>query len=261
MPLSLAQQALWFLDQLAPGEPTFNVASAVRIAGPLDVEVLGRSFDEMIRRHEALRTTFAVRDGRPVQIIDAESVAADERDGPERLARRFAARPRPNAWRWRNRVVHSTWAAGPLARVRVLVLGPQDHVLLLTMHHIITDGWSFWVASRELAVLYEAFRQGLPSPLPEPPVQYADYAIWQRNWLQGDVLEDLLGYWSGQLEGAEPLELPTDRPRPALRTSRGAWHAFALPPGSRSPWSALPPRGGHAVHVAAGGVPDAPASV
>src|SRR5207249_1069100 len=119
---------------------------------------------------------------------------------------------------------------GPLVRAQVLRLGDREHVILLTLHHIITDGWSMGVAARELAALYETYTTGSPSLLPELPIQYADYAVWQRQYLQGEVLDELQAYWSRQLRGLVPLELPTDRPRPAVRSSRGDAHFFALSP-------------------------------
>ncbi|WP_406694054.1 amino acid adenylation domain-containing protein [Singulisphaera sp. Ch08] len=228
-PASLAQQSLWFLDRLAPGQPTFNINGAARLKGPLDVEALDHAFNEIVRRHDALRTTFAMSDGSPVQVIaparELRLATMDLRHWPEqrreaeaeRLAHDEARRP-------------FNLAQGPLVRAVLLQLGDFDHVLLLTMHHIVTDGWSFGVAVRELATLYESRRAGVQSPLPELPIQYADFATWQRNWLQGDVLEGLIGYWTKQLAGVSPLEMPTDRPRPAVRAARGANRLFAISP-------------------------------
>ncbi|SIO25216.1 amino acid adenylation domain-containing protein [Singulisphaera sp. GP187] len=228
-PASLAQQSLWFLDRLAPGQPTFNINGAARLKGPFDIKALEHAFNEIVRRHDALRTTFAMSDGSPIQVIaparELFLAVEDLRHWPEprreaeaeRLAHEEARRP-------------FDLARGPLVRAALLRLGEFDHVLLLTMHHIVTDGWSFGVAVRELAALYESRRAGLPSPLPELPIQYADFATWQRNWLQGDVLEGLIGYWTKQLAGVSPLELPTDRPRPAVRAARGANRLFAIGP-------------------------------
>jgi amino acid adenylation domain-containing protein len=229
LPLSYSQQALWFLDQYSPGEATFNVTSAVRIIGPLDVEAFGWSFAQIVRRHEALRTTFAQVDGRPVQVI------RDDLTIPLDVLDLSGLEP---AERERELQRHATDEArqpfdlecGPLARCRLIVLRESEHALLLTMHHIITDGWSFWIAAREIAVHYEAFRQGDARPLSELPIQYADYAAWQRGQLQGPALEKLLGYWTKQLAGVPPLELPTDHPRPPLRTSHGAIRLFGLEP-------------------------------
>ncbi len=226
-PLSFAQQALWFLDRLAPGRSTFNVSSAVRIAGPLDLAALARGFGEIVRRHESLRTTFVARDGRPVQVVsddgaflleteDLRGLAAPDRE-PE--ARRLAVEESRRPF---------DLGRGPLVRAKVLRLGDAENVVLLSMHHIVTDGWSFGVAAGELAAIYDAFRQGRPSPLPELPIQGSDFARWQRSWLQGPVLDRLLAYWTGRLSGLVALELPTDRPRPAIRHERGATRFFEL---------------------------------
>jgi amino acid adenylation domain-containing protein len=227
IPASFAQQALWFLEQLDPGRPTFNVSAAVQVQGPLDVDALSRAFDEIVRRHEILRTTFALVDGRPIQRIDRVSPARleihslgelpeDKRsDEARRLAIEAASRP-------------FELGAGPLVRATLVSLGDRDNAVILTMHHIITDGWSFGVAAGELATLYESHRAGRPSPLRELPVQYADFARWQREWMRGDVMEDLLAYWSERLSGVPALELPTDRPRPAIRSARGGIRFFKL---------------------------------
>ncbi|MDR3635926.1 MAG: amino acid adenylation domain-containing protein [Isosphaeraceae bacterium] len=228
LPLSFSQQALWFLDRLTPGQPTFNVPAAVRIQGPLDAPALERSFHEIVHRHEALRTTFPAVDGRPLQAIapelaprltplDLSALPLDEREAEtRRLAAEEARTP-------------FDLAHGPLVRARLLRLGEGEHVLLLTLHHIVTDGWSMGVAARELAALYESDTNGTPSPLTDPPIQFADYAAWQRQWLDGKVLEDRLAYWSRQLDGLTPLDLPTDRPRPAVRSARGDIRFFTLP--------------------------------
>jgi amino acid adenylation domain-containing protein len=227
-PTSFAQESLWFLDRLNPGLPTFNVTAAVRVSGPLDPDILTRAFAEIVRRHEALRTTFEVVDGRPVQVVspgvNAVLAVTDLSDLPE--GRRAAEAERLATEEAREPFDLSR---GPLARARVLRLGERDHAVLLTMHHAVTDGWSFGVAARELAVIYEAFRKGEPSPLPDLPVQYGDYARWQRDRLQGVVLDGLLAYWTRRLDGVPALELPTDRPRPAVRSARGGTHFFTLP--------------------------------
>ncbi len=206
------------------------MTGAVRIVGPLDIDALSKSFAEIIRRHEALRTTFAAVDGRPVQVIvpsvDTSLRVLDLRDWSEprrageaeRLAVEDACRP-------------FDLARGPLVRITLLRLGDLENALILTMHHIVTDGWSFGVAADELARLYDAFRRGGPSPLPDLEIQYADFARWQRDRLQGETRDRLIDYWRRQLEGVAPLELRTDRPRPAVRTARGALIAFDLPPG------------------------------
>src|SRR5215218_9094181 len=213
---------MWLVEQLEPGTSTYNIPYGERLTGRLDITVLERSLEEMVRRHEALRTTFAVVDGTPVQVItparalevpliDLSELPQAEREAEaRRLAREEARRP-------------FDLERGPLFRAKLLRLGEEEHVLLLTTHHIVSDGWSMGVVRRELKAHYEAFSEGKPSPLAELPIQYADYAIWQREWLSGDVLERQLAYWKDHLAGAPPLlELPTDRPRPAEQTYRGA---------------------------------------
>jgi len=229
-PPSFAQQALWYLDRLAPGQPTFNVTSSVRVAGPLDVGALTRAFGEMVRRHESLRTAFPVVDGRPVARVSLEwdlplpGVDLSHLPGPARLteARRIAEEEARRPF---------DLTAGPLLRATLIRLAPEDHAVLLAMHHIVTDGWSFGVAAGELATLYGAFRRGEPSPLPPLAIQYADYAQWQHERLRGGLLDGLIGYWTDRLAGVPALELPTDRPRPPVRTGLGGLRGFALPPG------------------------------
>ncbi|MFZ5918978.1 MAG: amino acid adenylation domain-containing protein [Chloroflexota bacterium] len=228
-PLSFAQQRLWFLDQLEPGNLFYNIPIAMRLQGKLDVAALERVLSEIVRRHEALRTTFAVIDGRPVQVIapepavslplkDLTSLPQAEREAEtQRLAILEVRQP-------------FDLARGPLLRARLIRLGEQEHVALLTMHHIVSDGWSMGVLVAEIAQLYAAFAAGQPSPLPELAVQYADFSHWQRAWLQGEVLERQLVYWKQRLINSPPmLELPTDRPRPAVQTSHGATLSFDLP--------------------------------
>jgi amino acid adenylation domain-containing protein len=222
LPLSFAQQRLWFLDQLEPDSSTYSMAFALRLSGGLDVDALEQSFGEIVRRHEVLRTSFATVDGQPVQIISAEAslhlgvqelsrLPEEER---ESVARRLAVEEAGQPF---------DLSTGPLLRVSLLRLAEEEHVLLVTMHHIVSDGWSMGVLVRELAALYTAFSASEPSPLPELQIQYADYAHWQREWLQAEVLEEQLRYWREQLAGAPALlELPTDRPRPAVQTFRGS---------------------------------------
>ncbi|MDY7077385.1 MAG: amino acid adenylation domain-containing protein, partial [Chloroflexota bacterium] len=229
LPLSFAQQRLWFLDQLAPDNLFYNIPMAVRLKGRLDVTALEQSVNEIVRRHESLRTTFDTVDGKPVQVIAPELTVplpvVDLTDLPEvereekahQLVIQEVRRP-------------FDLAQGPLLRARLLWLDEENHIALLTMHHIVSDGWSMEILIREIATLYQAFSASKPSPLPELEVQYADFAHWQREWLQGEVLETQLDYWKQQLGGSPPmLELPTDRPRPAVQTSRGATHSFTLP--------------------------------
>ena len=228
LPLSFAQQRLWFLDQLEPHSAVYNVPGALRIKGPLNLEVLERCFNEILRRHEALRTTFATAEEEPVQIIAPATTAClpviDIHGFPEQEredeASRLASEEASKAFDLRQ---------GPLFRTAVIRLSEQDHVLLLTLHHIVSDGWSMGVLYGELSALYRAFVDGKPSPLPDLPIQYADFAVWQRNWLRGEVLENQLSYWKKQLAGApEVLNLPTDRPRPPEQSYRGARQSIEL---------------------------------
>ena len=229
LPLSFSQQRLWFLDQLAPGNSFYNVPAPVRLTGDLNVTALQQAIAEVIRRHEVLRTVYRTVEGSAVQVIsgsfpftlpvvDLRRLSEDEREAEvTRLAVEDARQP-------------FDLAQGPLFRVTLLQLGDEDHVLLSTSHHIISDVWSRGVLMREVAALYHAFAEGRPSPLPDLPVQYADFAYWQRQQLQGEVLEEQLSYWKRQLAGSPSvLELPTDRPRPAIQSFRGAELAVALP--------------------------------
>jgi acyl carrier protein len=228
LPLSFAQQRLWFLDQLEPASPFYNIPESVRLNGPLDVGMLERALNEIVRRHESLRTTFLNVDGRPVQVIapylpvplpveDLQHLPkVDQEAEVYRLAQEEAQRP-------------FNLSQGPLLRARLLRLEQTEHVMLLTTHHIISDNWSSTILVREMAVLYDAFAHGRSSPLPELTLQYADYAARQRNWLQGEVLQMQLDYWKEQLAGVPPLlELPTDRPRPPVQSFHGAYRTFTL---------------------------------
>ncbi|MFP4099127.1 amino acid adenylation domain-containing protein [Coleofasciculus sp.] len=227
--LSFAQQRLWLLEQLQPNSGIYNTPAAVRLVGELNVTVLEQSFNEIVRRHEGLRTTFSQTDGQPVQvitpalnlslpIIDICDCSETAREAEvQRLARQEAQRP-------------FNLVQGPLLRYTLLRLDEKEHVLLFTIHHIVSDGWSIGVLVRELAALYEAFCDTQPSPLPELPIQYADFAVWQRQWLQGEVLEAQLAYWKQQLGGNLPvLQLPTVRPREEVKTNRGATQSFLIP--------------------------------
>ncbi|WP_338270579.1 condensation domain-containing protein, partial [Corallococcus caeni] len=228
-PLSFAQQRLWFLDQLQPGTATYNIPSALHLEGPLDFAALERSFRELLQRHESLRTTFHAHAGEPVQrfhatadfaldVRDLEHLAPDAREAEaRRLAGAEALRP-------------FDLAKGPLLRASLLRLAEHHHVLLVTMHHIVSDGWSMGILVRELGALYRAFSAGLGSPLTALPLQYADYALWQRNWLQGEALERQRSWWRQHLAGApRALELPTDFPRPVVQSFSGASVPFLLP--------------------------------
>jgi amino acid adenylation domain-containing protein len=229
MPLSFAQQRLWFLDQLQPDNPFYNISQGLRLKGTLDVTALEQALNEIVRRHEVLRTTFATVNDHPVQVIspalrvdlpiwDLSDMSESEREAEVwRLVREETQKP-------------ISLAQGPMMRVGLLRLADADHVLLLSIHHIASDGWSTGIFIRELGTLYEEFRAGMPSPLPDLPVQYADYAVWQRQWLHGANLEKQLSYWREQLEGVPPvLELRTDHPRPETQSFRGAIHKINLP--------------------------------
>ncbi|HEY3579688.1 MAG TPA: condensation domain-containing protein, partial [Pyrinomonadaceae bacterium] len=213
LPLSFAQQRLWFLDQLEPGSAFYNVPAAIRLSGRLDVRALGEAFQEIVRRHETLRTSFRNVNGDPEQFIaptlelplevsDLSSLAEHEREARVvEYAKEWASRP-------------FDLERGPLVRAHVLRLSDEEHVLLFSMHHIVGDVWSIGVLVREWSTLYQAFSTGQPSPLAPLPVQYADYAVWQREWLRDDVLEAQLDYWLKQLADAPTiLNLPTDKPR------------------------------------------------
>jgi amino acid adenylation domain-containing protein len=230
LPLSFAQQRLWFLDRLEPGSPVYNLLVAWRLAGPLDPGVLGRSLDEVWRRHEALRTTFAeAADGEPRQVVAPYHPAGLPR--VDLTALRHAA-ARSEALRQATRAARRPFdlARGPVARALLLRLGEQEHHLLLLCHHIAFDGWSVGVFRRELGALYGAFAAGRPSPLSEPAFQYGDFAVWQRRWLSGEALAAQLAYWRERLAGAPAaLELPADRQRPPVQSFRGATRALAVP--------------------------------
>jgi len=228
-PASFAQQRLWFLDQLEPGSHLYNIPQAIRLSGALKTEALRQSLAAIVARHESLRTTFALIDGAVSQLIaerqavempvtDLSDLPEAEREAEvERLAQAEAQRP-------------FDLSRGPLLRASLLRLGAEEHVLLLTMHHIASDGWSMGIFYQELATLYDACSKAEPSPLQELPIQYADYALWQHEWLQGEVLGQQLAYWKQQLTGAPAaLELPTDYARPAALSYRGARQSLLLP--------------------------------
>jgi acyl carrier protein len=230
LPLSFAQQRLWFFDQLEPESTFYNIPTAVRLSGALNPEALGRSLSEIVRRHEVLRTVFANVEGEPVQVIrPAEPVAIDEVDLNGLAKEEREARAEELATL--ETQIPFDLSSGPLLRVKLLKLDVEDHVLLLTIHHIVFDGWSNGVFTAELMALYEAYSGGVESPLEDLPIQYADYAVWQRSWLQGETLQKQIEYWRKQLEGAPAaLNLPLDRPRPATPTHRGATTPVSLSP-------------------------------
>nr|QEO73764.1 AMP-dependent synthetase and ligase [uncultured bacterium] len=230
LPLSFAQERLWLIDQLEPDNAAaYNMPAAILMRGPLDIAALERTLTEVVRRHEALRTTVRTENGQPVQFVepafavklpltDLRHVAADAREAEaRRLAEEEARRP-------------FDLSGGALMRAGLLRLAEEEHVLLFTMHHIVSDGWSVKVLVREVSSLYEAYARGEESPLSELSVQYADYAVWQREWLQGEALDAQLAYWKQQLEGIPPLlELPLDKPRPAVQTFEGGRATLLLP--------------------------------
>jgi hypothetical protein len=227
---SFAQQRLWFIDQLQPGSVFFNIPTALRLTGALDAAAFARALTEIVRRHEVLRTTFRTVEGQPFQVVGPpqdfplDSVDLSGLD-PETRAERLgelvaAAEGEP-----------FDLARGPLLRAKLVRLAAEEHAVIFTIHHVICDGLSMEILVREAAALYGAFSAGRPSPLPELPIQYADYAVWQRERMSGGELERQLTYWRGQLEGAPPvLELDCARTRPARPTHRGAAHRQTLPP-------------------------------
>ena len=248
-PLSFAQQRLWFLDQYEPNSSFYNLPSVMRLKGFLNVSALEESLNEIIRRHESLRTTFTKIDGEPVQVIapslslslgvvDLSQLVESER---EEEARRLSSEEARCPF---------DLARGPLIRAALIRLGPQDHVLVLTLHHIVSDGWSTGVLHSELAVLYRAFCHSEPSPLSPLAIQYADYAVWQRERLKGEVLESQLGYWKKQLEGMPAvLNLPTDRPRPAVQSFRGQRQILELSPELTAGLKELSRKGGVTLYM------------
>ncbi|MET9325147.1 condensation domain-containing protein, partial [Streptomyces sp. NPDC003038] len=224
LPMSFGQQRLWFLEDFNEGSTEYHSAAGLRLTGPLDASALRAAVGDLVARHESLRTTFDVVGDRGVQIVHPvlapqwrTAEAADEEQLRE-LAQDELARP----YDLRN---------GPLVRVLLVRLADDAHVCVLGMHHIVTDGWSMGVVARELGELYAARVTGRPAELADAPVQYADFAAWQRERLEdGGLLEQQLGWWRERLAGISPLELPTDRPRPSVRSSKGAVHGFDLPP-------------------------------
>jgi amino acid adenylation domain-containing protein len=249
-PLSFAQQRLWLIDRMDPGSAAYNLPAALRLRGRLDVRALARSLAEVVRRHESLRTVFGEAAGEPVQVIRAAAPVpfpqADLRrlspDAREREAARLAAAEALRPF---------DLAAGPLLRASLLRLDAEEWALLFNMHHVVSDGWSVGVLVREVSALYAAFSRGASSPLAPLPVQYADFAAWQRAWLSGDVLGEQVAWWRERLAGAPPLlELPTDRPRPAAQDGAGVSLPFALGAGATGALRALARREGATLFMA-----------
>jgi len=229
LPVSYAQQRLWFIDRLEGGSTEYNAPEALRLRGALDHAALTRAIDTIVARHESLRTHFADIDGTPVQVI-APAIRIDVPVDDLRGLREDDQRERTQAALRREWETRFDLSRGPLLRARLLRLGDEDHILVRTVHHIVSDGWSQGVFNRELMDLYVAFREGREHPLPPLPVQYADFALWQRQWLAGGALNEGLAYWTQQLAGIpEQLVLPMDRPRPAVRTSTAATYTRLLP--------------------------------
>ncbi|MUG97805.1 amino acid adenylation domain-containing protein [Scytonema sp. UIC 10036] len=229
IPLSFAQQRLWFLEQLEPNSSFYHIPEVLQLQGTLNIAVLQQSLDAIVARHESLRTNFISLDGNPVQtisepqsvelkIIDLQNSSESNRSSAvQNLLKNEAKRP-------------FDLTSDLMLRGCLLQLSPQEHILLLVIHHIAADAWSMGILYDELTTLYKAFLDGQPNPLPKLPIQYADYAVWQRQWLRGEVLENQINYWKQQLAGATPvLELPTDKPRPPIQAYRGAKEYFVLP--------------------------------
>ncbi|BAZ54095.1 condensation domain-containing protein [Nostoc sp. NIES-4103] len=227
-PLSFAQQRLWFLDQLEPGNPAFNICQFMRLSGKLNVAALEQSFQEIVKRHEALRTTFTIVDGQPLQVISPASVFTLQVVNLQELP---LDKREAEVLHLANQETQQSFdlTKDCLLRVTLLQLSQTEHILLLSMHHIAADAWSIGVLIGEITTLYENFSRGYSLPLPELPIQYADFAVWQRQWLQREQLEAQLAYWKQQLGGQLPvLELPTDMPRPTVQTFNGARQSIVL---------------------------------
>src|ERR1700685_1846773 len=229
--LSFGQQRLWFLDQLGEGKnAAYNMTAAVRLKGELQIAVLREALAEVMGRHEALRTTFAMVDGEPLQVISATGSVPWRLEDLSSEAVEEQGRHLQDLLSQEARAPFDL-VRGPVLRACLVRLEPSTHVLMVTMHHIVSDGWSIGVLVREVAALYAARLRGEASPLAKLPIQYGDFAEWQRGWLQGETLQRQLEYWEKQL-GPEPprLELPSDRPRPAGQSFRGERHSFQFRP-------------------------------
>ncbi|MDZ7400721.1 MAG: condensation domain-containing protein, partial [candidate division KSB1 bacterium] len=228
-PMSFAQERMWFLYQWDPSSPSYNISAAVRCQGKLNIDILKHSLNEIVRRHEVLRAAFITEDERPKQIVlpdllvDIPIIDLSHRPKQEQEARAIELATE-------DAQTPFDISKPPLLRASLIRLNPEEHIVLFTMHHIISDGWSIGVLIKEFVSLYHAFSAGKPSPLDELPIQYADFAVWQKSWLQGELLENQIAYWKKQLAGAPPiLDLPTDHPRPPYVTYRGAHQAFIFP--------------------------------
>ncbi|TWH43972.1 condensation domain-containing protein [Dulcicalothrix desertica] len=227
-PLSFSQRRLWFLSQLEEGSDAYNMPAALQLTGTIEITALEQTLREIVRRHEVLRTNFVAINGAPVQVINPARAMTlplvnlqalpevEQSTEVQRLAIAEGQRP-------------FDLTKDPLLRVTLLRLNEKFHVLLVTMHHIISDGWSIGIFIQEFSILYKAFSKGAPSPLPDLPIQYADFACWQHQWLQTEVLETNLSYWKKQLANIPILELPTNRPRPAVQSFRGTRQFLHLP--------------------------------
>lgn len=230
IPLSSSQERLWILEQLLPGTATYHIAEAFELKGALNVEALNQTINEITRRHEVLRTTFATMGGRPVQVVSpalyVDLAVLDFSHMPD-------GSRRAKALDWSNERMRQPFdlQKGPLLRADLLRLAEDDHILLLTMHHIISDGWSTRVFVREIVEMYTAFSKGQPCPLPDLPLQYADYCFWEKEWLESEGLQSQYEFWTKQLKDLPVLDLPTDYPRPKVQEFRGAMKLFELPAG------------------------------
>ncbi|WP_161975672.1 non-ribosomal peptide synthetase [Tengunoibacter tsumagoiensis] len=231
LPLSFAQQRLWFLDQWAPNLPFYNVIFAMRLKGTLQLDALASTFAEIIRRHESLRTTFQIENNQPIQVIAPElevpfsyqDLRPSDQSYDEALKLAYADAETP-----------FNLTVGPLIRILLVQTTGDEYLLVINMHHIISDGWSVGILKQEIIELYSAYVSHQPSPLPELAIQYADFALWQRAWLQGKVLEEQLAYWKKQLQDVPTiLELPSDHPRPTVQNFKGAIETFTLSPDLR----------------------------
>ncbi|HEX6912612.1 MAG TPA: condensation domain-containing protein, partial [Longimicrobium sp.] len=228
-PMSWAQERLWFLDQMEPGSPFYNIPTAFLVSTRIHVPTLERAVSDVVRRHESLRTVFRLVDGEPRQIVQPPSpipIEMSDVRGPDGQA--------ADEETIRRAISHEgarpfDLATGPLVRVHLIRVSEGDYAMLVNVHHIVTDGWSMPIITREIEELYDAYAHGRPDPLPELPIQYPDYSAWQREYLTGDTLRQQVDYWRGHLEGAPTLELPTDHPRPPVQTHRGRIYRFVWP--------------------------------